>query len=106
MAIGRCACRIQDEFPRVIANLCELVGADIKEVARGMGYDSRIGDKFLNAGIGYGGSCFPKDTKALDYLATLHGYNIRTVKAAIMSIMIKRSSYIRRLVRDLSLLMV
>ncbi|TCX52092.1 MULTISPECIES: UDP-glucose/GDP-mannose dehydrogenase family protein [unclassified Dehalobacter] len=66
-----------------IANLCELVGADIEEVARGMGYDSRIGSRFLNAGIGYGGSCFPKDTKALDYLATLHGYNIRTVKAAI-----------------------
>jgi len=66
-----------------IANLCELVGADIEDVARGMGYDSRIGSKFLNAGIGYGGSCFPKDTKALDYLATLHGYELRTVKAAI-----------------------
>jgi UDPglucose 6-dehydrogenase len=66
-----------------IANLCELVGADIKEVARGMGFDSRIGKEFLNAGIGYGGSCFPKDTKALDYLATLHGYELRTVKAAI-----------------------
>ncbi|MFZ3132801.1 MAG: UDP-glucose/GDP-mannose dehydrogenase family protein [Desulfosporosinus sp.] len=66
-----------------IANLCELVDADIEDVARGMGYDSRIGSKFLNAGIGYGGSCFPKDTKALDYLATLHGYELRTVKAAI-----------------------
>lgn len=66
-----------------IANLCELVGADIKDVAEGMGYDSRIGREFLDAGIGYGGSCFPKDTKALDYLATLHGYELRTVKAAI-----------------------
>ncbi|MHB8126267.1 MAG: UDP-glucose dehydrogenase family protein [Desulfitobacteriaceae bacterium] len=66
-----------------IANLCELVGADIEDVARGMGYDSRIGDKFLNAGIGYGGSCFPKDTKALDYLATMQGYELRTVKATI-----------------------
>ncbi|MCB8817595.1 UDP-glucose dehydrogenase family protein [Desulfosporosinus shakirovi] len=66
-----------------IANLCELVGADIEDVARGMGYDSRIGSRFLNAGIGYGGSCFPKDTKALNYLATLHGYELRTVKAAI-----------------------
>lgn len=66
-----------------IANLCELVGANIQEVACGMAYDERIGGKFLNAGIGYGGSCFPKDTKALDYLAKQHGYELRTVKAAI-----------------------
>ena len=52
-----------------IANLCELVGADIEDVATGMSYDERIGKRFLNAGIGYGGSCFPKDTKALEYLA-------------------------------------
>ncbi|WP_449603361.1 UDP-glucose dehydrogenase family protein [Paenibacillus sp. Marseille-Q9583] len=66
-----------------IANLCELVGADIQDVARGMSFDERIGGKFLNAGIGYGGSCFPKDTKALDYLARQHGYELKTVKAAI-----------------------
>lgn len=66
-----------------IANLCELVGADIQDVAQGMGYDPRIGKKFLNAGIGFGGSCFPKDTKALDYLAKQHGYELRTVKSAI-----------------------
>lgn len=66
-----------------IANLCELVGADIQDVARGMGFDERIGKKFLNAGIGYGGSCFPKDTKALEYLARQHGYQLRTIKAAI-----------------------
>jgi len=66
-----------------IANLCELVSADIQDVAKGMGFDSRIGSKFLNAGIGYGGSCFPKDTKALDYLAKQNGYELRTVKAAI-----------------------
>ncbi|MBN2789802.1 MAG: UDP-glucose/GDP-mannose dehydrogenase family protein [Candidatus Delongbacteria bacterium] len=66
-----------------IANLCELVGADIQAVANGMSYDDRIGSKFLNAGIGYGGSCFPKDTKALEYLAKQHGYNLRTVKSAI-----------------------
>lgn len=66
-----------------IANLCELVGADIGDVAIGMSYDSRIGSKFLNAGIGYGGSCFPKDTKALEYLAKQNGYELRTVKAAI-----------------------
>jgi UDPglucose 6-dehydrogenase len=66
-----------------IANLCELVGADIQDVAKGMSYDERIGSKFLNAGIGYGGSCFPKDTKALAYLAKQHGYELRTVKATI-----------------------
>lgn len=66
-----------------IANLCELVGADIQDVAEGMSYDERIGKRFLNAGIGYGGSCFPKDTKALDYLAKQHGYELRTIKAAI-----------------------
>lgn len=66
-----------------IANLCELVGADIKDVAEGMSYDERIGKRFLNAGIGYGGSCFPKDTKALDYLAKQNHYELKTVKAAI-----------------------
>ncbi|WJE46133.1 UDP-glucose/GDP-mannose dehydrogenase family protein [Peribacillus frigoritolerans] len=66
-----------------IANLCELVGADIQDVARGMSFDNRIGSKFLNAGIGYGGSCFPKDTKALEYLARQNGYELKTVKAAI-----------------------
>lgn len=66
-----------------IANLCERVGADIQDVAKGMSYNARIGRNFLNAGIGYGGSCFPKDTKALSYLARQHGYELRTVKAAI-----------------------
>lgn len=66
-----------------IANLCELVGADIQDVAKGMSYDERIGSKFLNAGIGYGGSCFPKDTKALEYIASQNGYDLKTVKAAI-----------------------
>lgn len=66
-----------------IANLCELVGADVEDVAKGMSYDCRIGSRFLNAGIGYGGSCFPKDTKALKYLAEKHGYHLRTVEAAV-----------------------
>lgn len=60
-----------------IANLCELVGADIQDVAKGMSFDERIGSKFLNAGIGYGGSCFPKDTKALEYLAKQNGYELK-----------------------------
>lgn len=66
-----------------IANLCELVGADITDVAKGMCYDERIGSRFLNAGIGYGGSCFPKDTKALKYLAKENGYRLRTVEACV-----------------------
>lgn len=66
-----------------IANLCELVGANIEDVTKGMSFDERIGSTFLNAGIGYGGSCFPKDTKALEYLAKQNGYELRTVKAAI-----------------------
>lgn len=66
-----------------IANLCEVVGANVEDVAKGMSYDKRIGDKFLRAGCGYGGSCFPKDTKALHYLAQQGGYELKTVKAAI-----------------------
>lgn len=66
-----------------IANLCELVGANIEDVAKGMSYDPRIGANFLKAGIGYGGSCFPKDTKALKYIAKQHGYTLKTVEAAV-----------------------
>ncbi len=66
-----------------IANLCEEIGADIEDVAQGMGYDKRIGSKFLRAGIGYGGSCFPKDTKALHWLSDYHEQELKTVKAAI-----------------------
>ncbi|MDY4129386.1 UDP-glucose/GDP-mannose dehydrogenase family protein [Peptostreptococcus porci] len=66
-----------------IANLCEIVGADIEDVALGMSFDNRIGSNFLNAGIGYGGSCFPKDTKALHWLSNSNGYELKTIKAAI-----------------------
>ena len=70
-------------FMNDIANLCEIVGANIEDVALGMSYDDRIGSKFLKAGIGYGGSCFPKDTKALHWLSNHNGYELKTVKAAI-----------------------
>lgn len=66
-----------------IANLCELVNANVDDVVKGMSYDDRIGGSFLHAGIGYGGSCFPKDTKALKYIAEKNGYELKTVKAAV-----------------------
>ena len=66
-----------------IANLCEEIGANVEEVAKGMGFDERIGKRFLHAGIGYGGSCFPKDTKALHHLSAQNGCEMKTVKAAI-----------------------
>lgn len=66
-----------------IANLCELVGANIEEVRKGMSFDDRIGENFLQAGVGYGGSCFPKDTKALEYIANKNGYELKTIKAAV-----------------------
>ena len=68
-------------FINEIAAICERTGADVKEVARGMGLDTRIGEKFLNAGLGYGGSCFPKDTLALIAQAQDKGYDFRILKA-------------------------
>lgn len=70
-------------FINEIADFCEIVGADVEDVAKGMSFDPRIGDKFLKAGIGYGGSCFPKDTKALHWLANDNGYELKTIKATI-----------------------
>lgn len=68
-------------FINEIANICERVGADIKKVAQGMGLDRRIGKSFLNAGIGYGGSCFPKDIEGLNFIANSHRYDFRLLKA-------------------------
>jgi UDPglucose 6-dehydrogenase len=70
-------------FINEIANVSELVGADVTEVARGMGLDRRIGPSFLRAGIGYGGSCFPKDTEALKTLAGNTGYHFQLLNAVI-----------------------
>ncbi len=68
-------------FMNELADLCDCVGADVKEVAAGMGYDARIGRHFLDAGLGWGGSCFPKDVKALAYMAKENGLNPRILDA-------------------------
>ncbi|HET6997515.1 MAG TPA: UDP-glucose/GDP-mannose dehydrogenase family protein [Solirubrobacterales bacterium] len=70
-------------FINEIANVCEEVGADVGEVARGMGLDERIGQSFLRAGIGYGGSCFPKDVSALKMLAGNTGYHFQLLTSVI-----------------------
>ena len=70
-------------FVNEIANVCERVGADVEEVARGMGMDSRIGQSFLRPGIGYGGSCFPKDVTALKQLAGNTGYSFQLLASVI-----------------------
>ena len=70
-------------FINEIANVCDETGADVTEVARGMGLDERIGPKFLNAGLGFGGSCFPKDTQALKMLAGNIGYHFQLLGSVI-----------------------
>mgnify|MGYP000746847709 FL=1 len=66
-----------------IATLCELTGCDIHDIVAGMSLDERIGDQFLRAGIGYGGSCFEKDAKALCHIAQENGYHLKTVEAGL-----------------------
>jgi UDPglucose 6-dehydrogenase len=80
-------------FINEIANICDALGADVKEVAAGMGYDPRIGRHFLDAGLGYGGSCFPKDVKALAYMANVQGKHPQLLQT-VMEI----NNYQRRLV--------
>jgi UDPglucose 6-dehydrogenase len=70
-------------FANEIARLCDRLDADVDLVMHGVGLDPRIGPAFLKAGIGYGGSCFPKDTKALDYLSSMNGYDFHLLKAVI-----------------------
>ncbi len=70
-------------FINEIANICEALGADVKEVAAGMGYDPRIGRQFLDAGLGFGGSCFPKDVKALAYMAAEKGRHPQLLQAVL-----------------------
>jgi UDPglucose 6-dehydrogenase len=84
-------------FINEIANICEALGADVKEVAVGMGYDARIGRHFLDAGIGYGGSCFPKDVKALAYMAAEKGRHPQLLRAVMEINDDRRGMAVRRL---------
>ncbi|MFN6364476.1 MAG: UDP-glucose dehydrogenase family protein [Aphanizomenon sp.] len=70
-------------FINEVANICDRIGADVTQVAKGIGLDSRIGSKFLQAGIGWGGSCFPKDVSALIHTAGDYGYEAQLMKAAV-----------------------
>jgi UDPglucose 6-dehydrogenase len=70
-------------FVNAIANICEAVDADVREVALGMGYDQRIGFEFLHPGPGYGGSCFPKDTAALNHIARTAGYDFTLLDGVV-----------------------
>jgi UDPglucose 6-dehydrogenase len=70
-------------FANAVANICELAGADVTQVMKGMGLDARIGAAFLSAGLGYGGSCFPKDTDSLVYTAATLGYDFTLLRAVV-----------------------
>jgi len=84
-------------FINEISNICEKVGADVTRVAEGMGYDKRIGAAFLKAGIGYGGSCFPKDTQALIQIADMVDYDFRLLKSVVQVNQDQRFQVIRKL---------
>jgi UDPglucose 6-dehydrogenase len=87
-------------FINEIANVCEALGADVKEVATGMGFDPRIGRMFLDAGLGYGGSCFPKDVKALAHMANVQGKHPQLLQA-VMDINRDQRRLVVQKVRDL-----
>jgi UDPglucose 6-dehydrogenase len=88
-------------FINEIANVCEAVGADVVKVAEGIGYDNRIGSKFLKAGLGYGGSCFPKDSLALKQLASNSGYHFQLLAAVIEVNELQKRRVIGKLERHL-----
>src|ERR1044071_9647715 len=81
LAISFLATKIS--FINEIASICERLGADVKEVSRGMGLDRRISPEFLEAGVGYGGSCFPKDVKALAHMASMAGAHPQLLRAVM-----------------------
>jgi UDPglucose 6-dehydrogenase len=91
-------------FANEMANICERVGADVIEVMSGIGLDSRIGNGFLNAGIGWGGSCFGKDVSALLHTASEYGYEARILAASIAVNRLQRSVVIQKLQEKLFIL--
>jgi UDPglucose 6-dehydrogenase len=91
-------------FINEIANVCEGVGADVSEVSRGMGLDARIGPQFLKAGIGYGGSCFPKDVSALKMLAGNTGYHFQLLNSVIEVNELQKRRVISKLTKHLGTL--
>lgn len=91
-------------FINEIANVCDRVGADVVQVAKGIGLDSRIGTKFLQAGIGWGGSCFPKDVSAMIHTADDYGYDAQLLKAAVDVNKRQRQIAIEKLQHELKIL--
>lgn len=91
-------------FINEVANICDRVGADVTQVARGIGLDSRIGSKFLQAGIGWGGSCFPKDVSALIHTAHDYGYETELMNAAVKVNERQRVIIIEKLQQELKIL--
>lgn len=91
-------------FINEVANICDRVGADVVQVAKGIGLDSRIGQKFLQAGIGWGGSCFPKDVLALLHTADDYGYNAELLKATVSVNQHQRTIALEKLQQELKIL--
>lgn len=91
-------------FINEVANICDRVGADVTQVGQGIGLDSRIGNKFLNAGIGWGGSCFPKDVSALIHTANDYGYETELLKAAVSVNQRQRLIVLEKLQHELKIL--
>jgi UDPglucose 6-dehydrogenase len=91
-------------FINEVANICDRVGADVTQVSQGIGLDSRIGSKFLQAGIGWGGSCFPKDVSALIHTADDYGYEAQLLKAAVSTNQNQRLAALEKLQQVLKIL--
>jgi UDPglucose 6-dehydrogenase len=91
-------------FINEVANICDRVGADVTQVAKGIGLDSRIGNKFLQAGIGWGGSCFPKDVSALIHTAKDYGYDAQLMNAAVKTNQSQRLIALEKLQQVLKIL--